>query len=238
MKKILSLLFCLILGCSLVACGQTTASPAGTDSEEVTSAGSDSNGNEEKPTGWNGCNFDPETEHKFLATDIKNHSIVIFDLNRCRGNLDNLVNRTCVVWEWDADKDLNCKLKPGAGLDAAKLRYSPYYGKDVIVACSSSGWAGVIDYEKKTVLWEYQIGGGPHSIELMPDSGDIVVAGSSGEGVLAFTAITNETKVYQDWDTNYVFACVPYGNGKRKVFRFKAPNDAYYKLRIFQTDYQ
>lgn len=130
--------------------------------------------------------LDTSKEHKFLATDIKNHSIVVFDLNKCNGDLANLTNgNTCVVWEWDADTDANCKLKSkvGKGIDAAKLRYSNYYKKDVVIACSSTGWAGIIDYNAKKVLWETASGvGGAHSVELLPN-GDLVVITSTSKTV-------------------------------------------------------
>ena len=126
--------------------------------------------------------LDTSVNHKFLATDIKNHSIVVFDLNKCNGDVANLTSdKSCVVWEWDADADSNCKLKSkvGKGIDAAKYRYSNYYKKDVIVACSSTGWAGIIDYNAKKVLWETATGvGGAHSVELLPN-GDLVVITST-----------------------------------------------------------
>ena len=202
-KRIFTLLLCLLLTGGIAACTapgepadptDTNGTDAvGTNSADADSSGTDSEGKKtetETSVPWDGTLFDPEAEHQFLAADIKNHSIVIFDLNRCNGDLTKLTGRTCVVWEWDADKDKTCKIKPGAGIDAAKLRYSPYYKKDVIIACSSSGWAGVIDYEAKSVLWECMIGGGPHSIEMMPDSGDIVVAGSADEGLLAYVPLS------------------------------------------------
>ena len=145
-----------------------------------TNTGSGNDTNDTKVT------LDTSTEHKFFATDIKNHSIVIFDLNKCNGDLANLTNgNTCVVWEWDADNDSNCKYKSkvGKGIDAAKLRYSSYYKKDVVIACSSIGWAGIIDYNAKTVLWETTSGvGGAHSVELLPN-GDLVVITSTAKTV-------------------------------------------------------
>ncbi len=190
LKRFLALLLCLILAGGIAACA-APAESENTDgvSTEGTDSGASATSGKEKDDPWEGTAFDPTAEHKFLATDIKNHSIVIFDLNRCKGDLTKLTERTCVIWEWDADKDKNCKIKPGSGVDAAKLRYSPYYKKDVIVACSSSGWAGVIDYKKKTVLWEYKIGNGPHSVEMMPN-GDVVVAGSGGDGILAYVPLS------------------------------------------------
>ncbi|MBP3300984.1 MAG: hypothetical protein J6M34_05735 [Clostridia bacterium] len=130
--------------------------------------------------------LDTSVEHKFFATDITNHSILIFDLNKCGGDLANLTSdKSCIVWEWDADNDSNCKLKNkvGKGIDAAKLRYSNYYKKDVVIACSSTGWAGIIDYNARKVLWETATGvGGAHSIELLPN-GDLVVITSTSKVV-------------------------------------------------------
>ena len=41
-----------------------------------------------------------------------------------------------------------------------KLLLTEYYKKDVVIVCSSNGWAGVIDYEEKKVLWQWSFGGG------------------------------------------------------------------------------
>jgi len=132
---------------------------------------------------WAGYAFDTSVEHKFFATDIKGHSILLYDLNKTEGDLDQLKNNSCIVWTWTSGSDSKCKIKPGAGIDAAKFRYSEYYKKDVVIACSSSGGAYVIDYATSSVLWEYRVGDGPHSIEMMPN-GDVVVA-ASGNGVTA-----------------------------------------------------
>lgn len=204
MKKILLFLLCFAMLLSLGACGEpsdpsdgtgsdsavqktdgkTTASkPAKTDTEDV-SAPSDTE--EEKPE----TGYDPSMEHKFIATDITRHSIVVYDLNPCDGDFKKLTDdELCVVWEWDADDDPNCKIKPNAGIDAAKIRYSPYYERDVMIACSSNGWAGVIDYEAKSLLWEYRIGSGPHSIEMLPN-GDVVVGCSSDPGALVYVPLS------------------------------------------------
>lgn len=188
MKRLLAFLLCSIFALGLVACGGAEEpSDSSIPSADPSTDGSTENSAESQ-------GYDASMEHKFIATDIKNHSIVVFDLNVYKENLTAMPkDDSGIVWEWDADDDPNCKIKPGAGIDAAKYRYSPYYKKDVIIACSSSGWAGVIDYEKRTVLWEYQIGDGPHSIEMMPDSGDIVVACSSGSesGKLAYVPLSS-----------------------------------------------
>ncbi len=196
MKRLLALILCLLLTFGLVACGETevpTDSAAGADSSADANASQGGNDSSDKNDEQGEFQiWDDDMEHKFLATDITNHSVVVFDLNACEGDFELLKNdsmRGIVVWEWDSDDDPNCKIKPGAGLDSAKFRYSPYYKKDVIIACSSSGWAGVIDYEEKSLLWEYQVGEGPHSIEMLPN-GDVVVACSSDPGKLAYVPLS------------------------------------------------
>ncbi len=202
MKKFLALFFCAVMVFSLAACAPDT--PATDNPSGTPSGGSLGSTNTDVKTDSDSSSgvevelnvYDPDMEHKFLATDIRNHSIVLFDLNKVDGNFKDLTDDKCVVWEWEADSDPNCKLKPGAGIDAAKYRYSEYYKKDVIIACSSNGCAYVIDFNAKTVLWEYRVGSGPHSVELMPN-GDLVIACSGGdtEGQLVYVPLSaGETK--------------------------------------------
>ena len=201
LKKVLSLLLCLTMLVALAACGDTAPADtsSATGSDVSSTQGSDTSSNTD--TGSTGTSsgtqedvllFDETMEHKVIVTDIANHSIIVLDLDACEGDYTYLTDdATAVVWEWDADNDVNCKLRGsvGAGIDAAKYRYSAYYEKDVIIACSSGGWAGVIDYEAKTVLWEYNIGEGPHSIEMLPN-GDVVVACSSDPGALKYIPLS------------------------------------------------
>ena len=184
MKRYLALILVVVTVFSLVACGGDGTSDGTVDTENGASTASLSDTKKdpaEKDNGNASAVFDPEAEHLFLATDIRNGGIVIFDLDACNGNYELLKDDSvAVVWEWRASEDPNCVGNPGEGIDAAKLRYSSYYKKDVIIACSSAGWCGVIDYEARTVLWEYTVsGGGPHSVEMLPN-GDLVI-GVSGD---------------------------------------------------------
>ncbi len=187
MKKILSLFFCVLLLLSLTACGPSAPATHSSGNKNTDTSGAESAA----------LLYNPDLEHKFLATDIYNHSIVVFDLNRADGDFDKLLTDECVVWEWDADEDSTCKLKPGEGIDSAKYRYSAYYKKDVIIATSSTpANAYVIDYETKTVLYETTVGNGPHCVEMMPN-GDLVVACSVDEakGYLVYIPLSaGETK--------------------------------------------
>ena len=108
----------------------------------------------------------------------------------------------------------------------------PIYGDPDSLVLTTSGGAIRFDKENEKFSYNYSCSAVGQRYEYMPG------CGLYADGVLTFTAITKETKVYQDWDTNYVFACIPYGKERRKVIRYHAPDDAYYKLRIFDTNYQ
>lgn len=108
----------------------------------------------------------------------------------------------------------------------------PIYGDPDSLILTTSGGAIRFDKENEKFSYNYSCNAVGQRYEYMPG------CGLYADGVLTFTAITKDTKVYQDWDTNYVFACIPYGKERRKVIRYHAPDDAYYKLRIFDTNYQ
>lgn len=198
-KRILALFLLVVLALSLVACGGdpvSTDTGASDSNVPVSSSGntdaeSSDSGTSDKEDNKKVEGYDPSIEHKFLACDIRTHGIVVFDLNGCEGDWQNLTNDSIVVvWEWVPENDPNLKTAgPGAGIDSAKYRYSPVYEKDVIIACSSSGWCGIIDYEAKTLLWEYQLSSGPHSVEMLPN-GDLMVATSQDPGALTYFALS------------------------------------------------
>ena len=234
MKRIVALLFCGLLLCGLVACGESPVVP---DSDlPSTGASSDAGTSDSEKPG--AVLFDPDVEHKFLACDVLNHSIVVYDMNACDEVYDNLKNDRCIVWEWDADDDATCKGKPTAGLDAAKIRYSDYYECDVVIVCSSEGWAGIVDYETKTTLWETEIpGSNLHSVEMMPN-GDLVLVGSGEEGKVYYVPLSANVTEYtatidapsghgacydpvNDWlwilDYDEIFACKVENYGEKDV---------------------
>ncbi len=132
------------------------------------------------PSDPNATVYDNDTEHKIIACDIRNGSVVVFDLNKC-STWSDLTKRKCKVWEWKAKNEKTCQYpdKVGRGIDEGKLRYSEYYKTDVVLATSSAGWAAVISYPKGKVLWEALVPYGPHSMEMLPN-GDVVVASSGG----------------------------------------------------------
>ena len=201
LKKILALTLCLIMGAAFVACTQTGDGDTNSGNNPTITGTNQSNTNtetdsESNKTESNGATvemttWDETMEHKFLATDVANAAVIVVDLGLSqKDDFSDLEN--CITWEWRSGKDPTCKGNPGKGIDAAKLRYSPYYKRDVVVACSSSGWAGVVDYEAETpcVLWEWSFAGGNfHSIEMMPN-GDVVIAGSGDDGKLFYVPLS------------------------------------------------
>lgn len=56
--------------------------------------------------------------------------------------------------------------------------------------------------------------------------------------VLVFTTIRKDTMVHSDWCTNMVYVYIPLDNGRGKLIRLIAEDDAYYKVRVWCPDYQ
>ena len=196
-KRILALLLLIVLAFSLVACGETgeptvggsdVSSQVGTDSG-ITDTSSDDSQEEELQ------GYDKSIEHKFIACDIRNHGIVVFDLDAVGGDPMKLNEDSAVIWEWDAEEDPNCigVSKIQTSISGVRFRYSDYYKKDVIVACATYGWVGIIDYETRHVLWEStaSILSGVHSVEMLPN-GDVVAGVSADPGALVYFAVSAE----------------------------------------------
>ncbi len=182
-RKVLAMITALILTASLSACGKdpTPANPTtGTQSDtlqtSLTDAPSDNPSAPQTPVGK--YTFDPNLDHKILVTDVKNGSVAVLDLNRCRDEeFSDLTEETCVVWEWDGGD---------ANLAGVKFRESSYYNTYVVLAAASGGWAKVIDYGSKKELWSVDKNiHNAHSIEMLPD-GDIIVA-ACGHGEKEYT---------------------------------------------------
>lgn len=177
MKKILALLLAGVLCLGIfAACGETPDNPSDTPTDSNASSGSTENGDGELPHGV----FDPEVEHKIILGDVENLKMLVLDLNKTGTDWDDIPFED-PIWEWDPQKDPNSEIGKTSirGFSDAKFRYSEHYGCDVVIACNSAGWFGVIDYENKTTLWESKVANGPHSIEMMPN-GDLLMIGSGG----------------------------------------------------------
>lgn len=187
MKRILSLLLLAVLLCSAAACAAPEAPPAtGTEgagaASDATDAPSTDSGKSSVQRDPPLNLYDPNIDHKVILDDSSN-KILVLDLDRI-GEIEDLTYlEEALIWEWDARTAPGCVLgKKGIGMDQANYRYSAYWDRDVVIACGSGGWVGIIDYETKEVLFEDRPGYCPHAVELLPN-GDFVVAGSGGSNV-------------------------------------------------------
>ena len=180
MKRI-ALLLCLCFLLVLCACGKTDdASDTGKNTVNPVSGANAAPG------------FDPTVEHKFIATDIINFSLAVYDLNLCGGDFQKLADDdSAIIWEWKSRSDPNCKLanKIIRSISGVKFRHSGCWDKDVVVACANFGWVGVIDYDTCSLLWECELPVGPHSVEMLPN-GDVVVGSADGDGALIYIPLS------------------------------------------------
>ncbi len=107
-----------------------------------------------------------------IACDQMKDRVVVFDMSKYDGvDLDN-----CAVWSY-TPKNNNRVCVSGV-----KYRENTVYG-DVVLICSSEGYAGVVTYPEGEEVWSVSYcGQNPHSIEILP-SGDIVCASSNDKHI-------------------------------------------------------
>ena len=180
----LSLLLC---GTVLAACGgdapafsapETSAeTPPGTTSPETSESTAE-------PA------VEPEpVPHLLLTHDLLTDTTIVLDLDTCGDWSDPKVPE--IVWSFkpSGDSPFGTYTRRVCSTDA-KYRYSPVYDRYVIIGVSSAGWAGIIDYATKDILWEVRLAGiGPHSIEMLPN-GDVAVVGSNGDGCVKYYPVS------------------------------------------------
>lgn len=97
-----------------------------------------------------------------------------------------------------------------------------------------SGIGGIVRFDKRTEQFSYEF---PHCATT-PAFDCNTGFGLFADGVLPMISLKMGGAVYQDWNTDKVFVCVPGQSGETEILEYHAPKDAYYKLRIFNTDYQ
>jgi hypothetical protein len=109
---------------------------------------------------------------------------------------------------------------------------APVYGDPnrFFVTCGS----GILVFDKTTESFSYDYQGGVAGRyhPYVPGCGQF-----EEDDVLVFTTIREDTMVLNEWCTNKVFIYVPLKGGGKTLIR-TAPNDAYYKIRVFSFDYQ
>lgn len=126
-----------------------------------------------------------------------------------------------------ADPDMDYR-SPQAGMHDL----APVYGDpdSLFVTCS----AGIMRFDKVKEVFDYGYSGGSMGRNVTYAPG----VGNFANGILVYTSVVSGQTVYQDWCTNQVHVYVPLGGGRGKKLTLRAPNDAYYKVRVWNTDYQ
>lgn len=109
---------------------------------------------------------------------------------------------------------------------------APVYGdtNKLLITCAS----GIVCFNKEKETFSYSYSGGDEGKK----HGYVSGCGLFDDGVLVFSPINKETLVYKEWGTNIIFIAVPMPSGLTKLYKRTAPNDGYYKVRIFNTAYQ
>lgn len=110
---------------------------------------------------------------------------------------------------------------------------SPVYGNpDALFLTSGSG---IVLFDKTTGEVSYDYPGGPFgkTQTYVPGVGNF-----GQDNVLVFTTVRNDTLVYKEWGVDQVGIFIPLGGEKGRLVYRKAPNDAYYKVRVWNPDYQ
>jgi len=111
---------------------------------------------------------------------------------------------------------------------------APVYGDPDLLLLT--GGNGVVLFNKKTgeISYDYLAGGYLKGQTYVPGVGNF----SEKDGVCVFTTIRSDTLTYKEWGTDQVGILVPVGNGRGKVLYRQAKSDAYYKVRVFNFNYQ
>lgn len=162
MKKLVLLLLGFGFLFSLAAC---TSEEPSTDSN--TDTDSDTGSTSSRTEVYDG----PEL---VIACDQKNERAVIYDLRQSELDGNEL-------WEF-APRRGSC-----VNISGVKYRNNAVLG-EVVVLCASGGYAGIVTYPGKEVLWQTDsAGNNPHSVELLPN-GNLAVASSSGSTVRLYAS--------------------------------------------------
>ncbi len=112
-------------------------------------------------------------EDMVIVCDQSVGRVVVYDLKDYKENtsLDEYE-----VWSFNPNNK-NC-----GAVSGVKYRENTVFG-DVILFVASGGYAGIVTYPDKKVVWEIDdCGDNPHSIEILPD-GNVVCAASSGSSI-------------------------------------------------------
>ena len=120
-------------------------------------------------------------QHVVIFTDMVSGGVRVVDLDILPSDKEITLTKEDTIWSFERSEDngWDMSVVTRRGIDDAKLRYSNYHRKYVVLMTASGNWAGIAEYPSGKCLWETRIGVSPHSIEMLPN-GDVVIA-VSGE---------------------------------------------------------
>jgi len=131
----------------------------------------------------------------------------------------------------------NPKLIPVSSMDyrapeAGMHDLAPVYGDPdgLLVTCS----AGIMKFDKQTETFNYAYSGGKVGKNVSYAPG----VGNYDDGILVYTSVVSGQTVYESWCSNEVHVYVPLGEVRGTSITRKAPEDAYYKVRVVNFNYQ
>ncbi len=179
MKKALSLLILCVIMFSLCSCGTEGVPSPGTQtnpgSVENTDATPDSSEKKDPAVTVEKNKMPTEMTNMFLVCEQTRDQVVVYDMESYNG--ENLEDN--VVWSF---RPTGNEGKTANSMSGAKFRTGTVFG-DVVLMCASGGYASMVTYPEKKVIWQVaKSGTNPHSIEILPD-GNLVVASSTGATV-------------------------------------------------------
>ena len=110
---------------------------------------------------------------------------------------------------------------------------TPVYGDPDCLLLTGSN--GVVMFNKKTGKTSYDYEGGlfAKTQSYVPGVGNFLQ-----DDLLVFTTIRKDTLTYKEWGTDQVGMYVPLGGNRGRVIYRQCKSDAYYKVRVWSTNYQ
>lgn len=129
----------------------------------------------------------------YVDKDTAKSSILVYDMNAVDWN-----EEAALVWQWRPSAELGFSgAEKYIGASDAKLRYSEFYGGYVVVASSTRGFVGIIDYETGENLYSRPNSpeNNTHAVELLPD-GNMAAASTTGNTVTIYASSQGDGEGY------------------------------------------
>lgn len=206
MKKLSAFLLSFLLCVGMCACGkesgETSIASDVSEISEISVAGSEAESSEDAVSVSvtsekevyevpEEMDFEAKVNGNYIiACDQMKDRVVVYDMSKYDGiDLDN-----CAVWSYTP------KSSSRVCISGVKYRENTVYG-DVVLICSSEGYAGVVTYPEGEEVWSVSYcGQNPHSIEILP-TGDIVCASSNDKHIRLYRCGDNKNYVDYELDS-------------------------------------